>query len=295
MQTLPTIPGVSLEVYKERRQLTPEDDGYLGQLWSGSAVILAVIDPDYSSTMGIFRDGCDHYIKQKDWLNSPTTESQQKCHDLYLASRTFAGGTQVYGVKMPLRVDEDRSINTVHYPENMLMLAQYDRNGSGKLTGDAVIWKVALVSQDGVFFVTVQEAYGVRAYENDKGKLCFPRFGGHKQLERLLVANAPEGLPCQPLSSFTPGQKPTLNGLNGSEGVVERWYDARNMGCIITSHGAARVHWREAPERPRRRFLVEGERVQFADLRQPPKNPETKWRKPRKARFQLQAYGVRPC
>ncbi len=295
MQTLPKIPGVSLEVYKERRQLKPENDGHLGQLWSGSAVVLAVIDPNVSPTTGIFRDGCDHYIQQKDWLNNPTTESQRKCHDLYLTGRTFADGSQVYGIKMPLRVDEGHSINTVHYPENMLMLAQYGRNGSGELTGEAVIWKIALVSQDGEFFVTVQEAYDVQAYQNDKGKLCFPRFGGHKQLERLLVANAPEDLPCCPLSSFVPDQKPNLNGLQDGEGVVERWYDARNMGCIMTARGAARVHWREAPPQPRRRFLVEGERVQFADLRQPPKNPQTKWRKVRKARFELQAYGVRPC
>ncbi len=295
MQTLLRIPGVSLEVYKERHQLIPEDDGYLGQLWSGSAVVMAVIDPNARHMVGIFRDGCDHYIKQKDWLNNPTTESQQRCHELYLAGRKFAEGTKVYGIKTPLRVDENQSINTVHYPENMLMLAQFGHNSSGQLTGEAVIWKIALVSQGGAFFVTTQEAYKVRAYANDKGKTCFPRFGGHKQLESLLVATAPESLPCLPLPSFVPDQKIEMNGLKSNEGVVERWYDARNMGCIITSQGAARVHWSEVPERPRRRFLVEGERVQFADLRQPPKNLPTQWRKARKARFKLQAHGVRPC
>lgn len=292
MQTMSQILGVSLEVYKERRQLTPEADGYLGQLWSGSAVILAIIDPDARPTMSLFRDGSDHYIKQKDWLNNPATESQQKCHELYLASRKFADGTKVYGIKMPLRVDEERSINTVHYPENMLMLVQYDRK-DGALTGDAVIWKIALVSQNGEFFLTRQEAYDVRAYENDKSRLCWPRFGGHKQLERLLVENAPADLPRFPFDLFKPELKAEANGLKRNEGIVDRWYDARNIGCIITSQGAARVHWREAPARPRRRFLVAGEKVQFADLQTPPQNPETKWRKTRKARFRLQAFDVK--
>lgn len=295
MQELLQIPGVSLEVYKQGRRVVPEDDGYLGQLWSGSAAILAVIDHEAYPTMSIFRDGKDHYTKQRDWLNNPKTEVQRKGRDMFLANRTVVAGTQVYGVSMPLHVDEERSFNTVHYPENMLMLAQWGRDESGQLTGEAMVWKVALVSQNGVFFVTVQKAYDVRAYENNKKKLCFPRFGGHIQLERLLVANAPQNLPRLPLSSFTPDPKPTVRGLKSNEGVVDRWYDARNMGCIITSHGAARVHWREVPERPRRRFLVEGERVQFANLREPPQNPETNWRQRRKARFQLQAYEVRPC
>lgn len=292
MQMTPRIPGVSLEVYKEHRQLTPETDGYLGQLWSGSAVVLAVIDPDARPTMGIFRDGCDHYIKQKDWLSNPTTQSQQRCHDLYLAGRTFADGTQAYGVKMPLRVDENRSLNTVHYPENMLMLAQYYCDPEPARGGYLLVWKVALVSQDGEFFLTVQEAYDVQVHEDEKGKLRIPRLAGHKQLEKLLVANVPDDLQRFPLSSFQKMSGPPEESLKANEGIVERWYAARNMGCIVTSHGPARVHWREVPERPRRRFLVEGERVQFADLRTPPKNPKTKWRKVRKARFKLQVSGV---
>jgi hypothetical protein len=157
MQAIPQIPGVSLEVYKQRRRVTPEADGSVGQLWSGFAVILAVIDPKANPTIGLFRDGSDHYIQQKDWLNNPRKESQQRCHDLYLADRNFPDGTRVYGVKMPLRVDEAQSFNTVHYPENMLVLAQFVQNGQP--TALVRVWKVALVSQDGEFFLTVQQAY----------------------------------------------------------------------------------------------------------------------------------------
>jgi len=292
MQALPQIPGVELEVYKEHRRLEPETDGCLGQLWSGSVVILAVIDPKLNPVISLFRDGSDHYINQKDWLNNPTTDAQKKCHQLYLAERTFTPKTQVFGVKVPLRVDDEHSFNRVHYPENMLMLLQFTHDDNQQPTGNAIIWKIALVSQDGQFFITVQEAYSVQAYEDGKSKLRFPRLGGHKQLERLLIAGAPDNLPRLPLSSFEPESKLVVNGLKSNEGIVERWYDARNMGCIVTSQGTARVHWREAPPRPQRRFLIEGERIQFSDIKPPPQNPKTQWRPVRKSRFRLQAHGV---
>lgn len=291
MQAIPQIPGVSLEVYKQRRRVTPEADGSVGRLWSGSAVILAVIDPEADLTIGLFRDGSDHYIQQKDWLNNPRKESQQRCRELYLTGRKFPAATHVYGVKMPLRVDEERATNTVHYPENMLVLAQFVQNGQP--TALVRVWKVALVSQDGEFFLTVQQAYETTAHRSLKGTIVLPRFRAHRQLERILAEHVPPNAELTPEHDFVPPVQPALHGLNGHEGIVERWYDARNMGCIITGQGPARVHWREVPPRPRRRFLVEGERVRFAELSQPPRNPHTKWRKMRKARFQLQAYGLR--
>ena len=107
----------------------------------------------------MFRDGQDHYVIQKDWLNNPRTEAQQQAHNMYLAGRSFAPGTKVHGVKVPLRVCEDRAINTVHYPENMLMLAQYycaPELSQGKFI---LVWKVALVSQNGEFFLTVRPLF----------------------------------------------------------------------------------------------------------------------------------------
>lgn len=285
MYAIPQIPGVTLEVYKEKRRLEPQKDGYLGQLWSGSTVVLAVIDPAADYTIGLFRDGADNYIQQKDWLNNPKTEVQQRCHDLYLADRSFSAGTKVHGVKVPLRVIEADAINSVHYPENMFMLAQY-------ASPNVVLWKIALVSQKGEFFLTVQEAYNVPPFRDDQGELCFPRFAGHKRLERLLIDNTPDGFPALHLEEFQRTPALQAGDLAKDEGVVERWYDARNMGCIITSRGTARVHWQDVPGRPRRQFLSAGERVRFSHLGKPPMNPRTAWRNVRQSRFQLQVYGV---
>lgn len=292
MHTLATIPGVTLEVYKQRRQLIPESDGYLGQLYSGFAVILAVIDPGADPTVGLFRDGKDHYILQKDWLNNPRTEAQQQAHHMYLTDRSFVPETKVYGIKIPVRVDQRRTIAAVHYPENMFVLAQYERDHSEQLTGKVRVWKIAVISQGKDFFFTTQLTYDVTGYRSHTGATCFPRLQGHHQLERLLVSRAPADLPFVSDASFNQNPSLATHGLPHRVGVVDDWYDARNMGCIITDRGPARVHWTEIPPRPRRRFLVAGERVRFTELRKPPINPRTKHRKMRKARFELQAYGV---
>lgn len=302
MHTVPTIPGVRLEVYKQQRLLTPEVDGYVGRLFSGFAVILAVVDASVQKTICIFRDGQDQYVLQKDLMTIPPLRygrfppkpAQQFLMNL-LAGRSFELSTQVYGLRIPLQVDEDRSVNRVSYPENMLMLAQYCCGDRSNLTDpDRVrVWKVALVSQLGEFFLTVKEAYNVTVFQRGESVLQIPRFAEHRQLEQLLLANAPENFrSCSSHDDQVLGNQ-TVKGLASNEGVVERWYDARNMGCILTARGPARVHWSEVPSRPRRRFLVEGERVRIGTLGAPRLNPRTDWRKMRKSRFKLQAYGVK--
>ena len=300
MYTVPTIPGVTLAVYKQNRQITPESDGYVGRLYSGSVTILAVIDPCADKTIGLFRDGQDHYIQQKELLSIPELRhgrfppkpAQQFMRGL-LNDLSLASGSQAYGITMPLRVFayEGQPVNTVHYPENMLVLAQYVRN-AGQPTDRVHVWKVALVSQNGEFFLTVQQAYDTTAHQSSKNTLCFPRFQAHRLLERVLVANAPVDLPVTSEGQFIRPEPLVVNGLKEDEGVVERWYPARNMGCVITASGSARVHWSDVPPRPRLRFLVEGEHVRIGALGIPPQNPRTDRRTVRKSRFALQASGI---
>ena len=278
MNTVPTIPGVTLAVYKQNRQITPESDGYVGRLYSGSATILAVIDPSADQTIGLFRDGQDHYTQQKELLSLPELRhgkfppkpAQQFMRSL-LKDLPLASGSQAYGITMPLRVwaYEGQPVNTVHYPENMLVLARYVRD-AGQPTNRVHVWKVALVSQNGEFFLTVQQAYDTTAHLSSRNTLCFPRFQAHRLLERTLVANAPADLPVTSEQDFIRPESLAVNGLKDGEGVVERWYPARNMGCVITAKGPARVHWSDVPPRPRLRFLVEGERVRIGTLGTPP-------------------------
>src|SRR3989338_11636321 len=111
MYTIPKIPGVTLTVCKERRQVIPESDGYVGQLHSGSATILAVIDPSADKTIGLFRDGQDHYILQKELVNLPElrygkfppTPAQKFMKEL-LAQQSLPQGSLAYGINMPLKI-----------------------------------------------------------------------------------------------------------------------------------------------------------------------------------------------
>ncbi len=305
MYTVPTIPGVKLEVYKENRLLAPESDGYVTDgygkdLCSGSATILAIVGQNAGKTIGLFRDGQDHYILQKELLGMeelrhgkfPPTRAQQFMREL-LADRSFTEETRIYGVKMPLRINDYNCnpVNTVHYPENMLALAQYVRD-AGRLTGRVHVWEVALVSQDGKFFLTVYRHYNIPACHSVRGPMCFPRLKAHRLLEKLLVESAPADLPLIPAEDIVPMRATKPEGLGRYEAIVDRWYGPRDMGAIVTVQGPARVHWQEVPPRPRRRFLEEGEKVRFSDLRVPQKNPKTDWRKMRKARFELDACGI---
>ncbi len=313
MHTVSSIPGIKLEVYKESRLLNPESDGFVGELYSGSATILAVVSPDADKTIGIFRDGQDHYILQRNWLDSldlfpgptkeerltdwknprrPSPREKQQRRQEFLGGRSFDQDSKVFGVKIPLKTgDRDRSINTVHYPENMLMLAQYVRE-NGVLTGEAHIWEVALVSQEGKFFLTVHWHCSTPAFKSLKNTVCFPGSTRHRLLEKVLVENVPDDLPLLPISFMEPMEKMRPKGLRKNEGIVESWYAPRNMGCILTSQGPVRVHWTDVPPRPRLRFLKDGEKVRFLELRVPPENPKTEFRAVRKAQFELQAYGI---
>ncbi len=303
MYTIPKIEGVKLQVYKQDRLLTPEDDGHVGQLFSGFATILAVIDPSADKTIGIFRDGQDHYTQQRELLSLPElrhgkfppTPAQQFMRKL-LAEQSLDQDAKAYGVKIPLHVYpyQGKPINMVNYPENTLSLAQYVSENRG-LTGRVQVWEVALVSQYGEFFLTVHRHYNIAACKSIRGHRYFPRLTrGHPLLERILLENAPQDLPLIPGEDLIPFERGHPDkSLGRYEGIVESWYAPRNMGAITTAQGSARVHWNDVPPRPRLRYLKEGERVKFNDLRVPPKNPGTDHRKIRQAsRFQLQVCGV---
>lgn len=167
------------------------------------------------------------------------------------------------------------------------------------LTGKVTVWKIAVISQDGLFFVTAQKAYEVQAYKGKGDAIVFPRFATHGGLSEILagkLVTSELGQDLPPKGEFVQEGAILLPAAYGPrEGIVDRWYDARNMGAIITARGPARVHWRDVPMRPRRRFLVPGEIVSFTSLGKPPDNPATEHHSMRRSRFKLQAYGITLC
>jgi len=303
VHTFPTIPGVTLQVRKEDRVMTPKDDGHVGQLFSGTATLLAIVDPGADHTIGILRQGDDNYQKIWNWLVDPATmdscpdaKEKQRQRQEFLVGEEFEEGTKIYGRKINLMAGaahDRRQINTVHYPENMLAIAQYVQSGD-HLTGQVHVWEAALVSQHGEFFLTVHRHYHMSACRY-QGEMVFPRLYGHRILARILRESSPTGMPTIDVNKIVPIERSTGDpNLRRYEGVVESWYYPRNMGTIITNQGVARVHWSQVPQRNPSllRFLKEGERVKFAELRIPEENPRTEWRPVRKAEIKFEVVGV---
>lgn len=286
------IPDVQIMAFNVERPLEIDQaDGYVGEVHSGHATVIAVVGEGADPTIGLFRDGRDNYIRQKELMGNARTPAQEWMRDTLLASANVSQCKTAYGVKVPLRVDERSVVNTAHYPENMLMLAQYERE-NGMVTGKVTVWKIAFISQNGQFFVTAENTYEVQAYRGGED-IVFPRFAAHEGLGDILAGMLPGDIDLEPESAFVRvDDRPTIGNCRANEGVVERWYGPRGMGSIITRRGMARVHWSDVPMRPRRRFLVPGEIVRFASLGPPPDNPATDLRKMRRPRFRLQAYGI---
>lgn len=305
-----TVPRVSLAVSHGNRPLEPNVDGYLGDLASGKLEIRATVAPG-ALVYGIRRWGDDAYDLQKDCA----------------AAFGLNGGEKVYTAVTGLEANWETSEPFVPYPNNLLLLAEFVTDKK-VLTNRVHIWRVAVVSQKGSFFLTVQKGYDTTAHRDTAGRCVFPRLKAHVQLETILTRLRPnaEGaitfprrpLPDErcprnelvradnvatvadlpPLSAFVPDPEPTLLKLRTGEAHVLRFYDARGIGTVLTSLGVARVNWRDCPPRERRRYLVSGEQVRFERLGKPkPHRPhlrfeDDKLRPGRETRFTRQAYGI---
>lgn len=265
------IAGVKLKVFKEDRVLRPESDGYLGELASGYIILEAEVEPGLP-IYGFIRHGDDTYIPQKDWLNLP--EGHEKSPKAWrrglkdrMAGRKYPPGTKVYGVKMGLTGNK-QAVPFVGYPNNMLCLAQYALDQRDMVTDDVNIWKVAIVSQDGKFFLVVDLAYTVTARTDDDGTICYPRFlPKHQSLNDMLVDWAPNGVQYSPRAEFQRDVEVEPVELGKKEAQVLRFYPARGIATLRLANGnIVRAYHDDMPARPRRQFLVPGEIVRYGHL-----------------------------
>ena len=155
--------------------------------------------------------------------------------------------------------------NVLHteYPDNNIRLLEVLSEGRFR------IWEVALVSQGGDFFVTVQKTYEAYCYR-DGEKFACPQFAKWPQLvaflEKLFEGKVDE-LPL--VASYQPEPKTSTEGLAPSTGKVLWFNFAQGVGAIITSKGTARVHWTQVAKRGRRAYLLPGESVRYSSLKAP--------------------------
>ncbi|MBI4022275.1 MAG: hypothetical protein HY372_02870 [Candidatus Andersenbacteria bacterium] len=299
------IPGVTLKIYKQNRELTPDEGGYVGKLYSGYAVLEATVAPG-ERMIGLQQQSRDRYSLARDWMQlshvpadpSPLVAKRfwYTTGPIWYATVGFAlpQDTKVYRHKVALDANHRSANSFVPYPNNLLALAQYERNDNS-FTNVVKVWKFALIAQhDDQYFVSVQQVYRTTAHQNGD-RPCLPRLKVHPTLETILAAHLPDGVSLPPASEYQDEEGPALKHLHHNEGLVTCWYESRGVGILLTRRGKARVNWRAVPGRPRKAYLVPGEVVTFERLEQPAAGDVTRYRPhPRKSSFALQAHGVVP-
>lgn len=135
------------------------------------------------------------------------------------------------------------------YPENHLRLLSLTPEHIG-------MWEIAVVSQRGAFFLTLQETVAISLRRGIGGILygVGPRLQNWPQMKKFLEDLLGERLLM--LGEESPKEVPL-------GGVI--WYNlAQGLGAIQTVKGAARVHWSQAaPREDGFRYLQQGERVNY--------------------------------
>jgi cold shock CspA family protein len=259
------IEGVVIRVSLDGHILPIESDGYLGKLTSGKALIEVYIQPGYD-LYGLEVDGKGNVILKKDWgpLQKPPLEGK-------------------YYKKTVSIMKDVKGRYCTKYPNNNMRLLELRKNGELR------IWQIALISQGGLFFLTVQQQYKMRCYREGGKVVCPPQPREWPQLvellNRLLVDKITE---LSPITEYQPEPIPKANGLIPGIGRVLWWNFAMGLGAIDTREGQASVHWSKVAPRGRLAYLIPGELVKYRSLR--PRTPKL----PHKTSFRKEAIGVEP-
>ncbi len=145
----------------------------------------------------------------------------------------------VYRLKMVVKPGSRRS-TYVKYPENNIRMLQFNGDGSFQL------WEVAVVAQNGNYFITSQVTWEGQCYYED-GRVTCPIFDEWSQMCSVLedfVSKFPgmkAALPRRRISS--PKTDPNTEGLQTGYGRV-LWYTlSMGLGAIQTKDGVVRVHF----------------------------------------------------
>lgn len=257
---LAQIPGVTVMVYQTdqlfnmyrlKSQLSPADDGYLGQLAPRKLLLQVKIAPE-RNVYGFTVDGQKKIIPKKNMAENPVNG-------------------KLYELKINTRVNDDKTCCCAPYPHNNLRLAeQLDTTPQHQLrmTGAVQIWEIAVISQHGDFFLTVQPTRRAVCFRYQEIRL-YPSFiETWPQMNEYLVSLLPRDVTPADISFFQEDPQVMHRGRS-DEGTVKWYNEAWGVGCLLTDNGAVRVHWSEieTKKHPQRAYLKAGEVVHFKNIR----------------------------
>jgi len=252
------LEGVSVSVSHNGQVLAIGDYGRLGILSHGKIRLDVWVQARYEDTHVFTVDGGKNIAPKR----NQALEWREERH---------------YNLNIPIE-NASHGIPFARYPQNNLRVLVIEKNGWIQ------VWEIALISQFGNFFLTVQQTYRVRCYRDGEKVVC-PQLKW-PQMDSF-VENLKEGDPKEltPLAEYQPEPKPTGNGLGPKEALV-LWYNmAKQVGYIVDKDGKQiRVHWTQIERPGPIVFLLKGEVVTYADLK--PTRGATS--------FEKEAFGIKP-
>ncbi len=225
-------------------RLPIESDGYAGRLGSDKPVVMTVEVP--SNIQGFMVDGKKNVVFKKKLYFSENDEK------ISMGLRVQIKTSNAPGVGV-----NARQVLHTEYPHNHMRFLKICDGGIVK------VWEVALISQGGLFFTTIQETYSASCYRDGNGKVICPIFAYWPQMLLVLTdlfngITLPEykGEEIKDYIGDT-SQFPLMTG-------VVQWFNiASGVGVVQTRDIPAKVHWSQIPGRPRLRYLKTGEKIKF--------------------------------
>lgn len=218
-------------------------DGYVGQLAEGITT-LAVEVPKIFEAFDI--DGQKNLIPKKDWHRESRRRSQR--------------------YQSRFRIEPDlRGTLCTKFPNNFRLI-----HIDNKLV--VRMWEVALISQNGKFFVTSTKLYEVGCFRH-MGAFSCPYFEEPPHIWPQFVSILRERIDVDDLPSrelYYLRQERDRSSIPDGQGEVLFWSPASGCGAIITRDGKAKVHWRQVTrDASSLQYLKQGELVTYTSLDAP--------------------------
>lgn len=249
--------------------LPMEANGYIGEVMSECVLSLrALVAPEKKDRVfGLNVDGRKNVVLKKN-LNPD--------HD----------GPAIY--QAGIQVKYNGEVFHTEYPNNHLRLLTLGE------AGNVQIWEIAIISQNGQFFVTRQKTWDTWCYHDDDRLAC-PLFEGLKgwpQMVAVLGNLFAEKLGELPPISEKKKEDPNRNDAKvfaENHGFVIWFNLAQMLGVIKTTEGPARAHWTNiVRNNGGPAHLKQGELVSYDWLRPPVMT------KGRETSMKFDAIGIRP-
>lgn len=222
METL-SEKGVRVEVWFEGEKISPDKDGYLGS---------DLLFRKREKQISLFTLNC--YVPKMERIYGMVVDGKKNV--VLMKNRSRDSSVTLFSIKIPAK-DTNYGVLATEYPQNNMRLLILKE-------GYFEIWELAIVSQDGLFFLTEQRTYESQCFLDENGEVVCPQLAKWPQLIQLLKSLVKEEK-LLPSSKYVPLPTPKAEGLSFKQGRVVWWNYAQGLGAIVIDKKGtqARVHW----------------------------------------------------